>query len=91
MLGRMKDLLKPGRPLNEYLKKDGTLKIHCFTCIHRIHIGDATWGNWLCRGGNKWHRICNPRSKEENIFDYKIWEPRVDVNNSFIKEEEFIT
>jgi hypothetical protein len=92
----MKDLYKPGRPINEYLKTDGTLKVECFTCIHRwsIHLNEGILGGFLCQDGIKKHSICNPRygikvdDKSIFVYDYLLWEPRVDAN-TFIDEKEF--
>jgi hypothetical protein len=91
----MKDLLKTGRPLNEYLTEDGTLKRYCLTCIHRHSIKESMLGGWLCSGGTKMYNKCCPshHGKEyQNAFkkepDYILWEPRVDTN-AFLAEEEF--
>ena len=85
----MKDLHKPGRPIGEYLKPDGTLKIECFTCIHRWNVNKGTLGDYLCQGGNKKHKVCNPKYNPPSYeYDYLLWEPRVDVN-AFIDEKEF--
>ena len=89
----MKDLHKPGRPISEYLKADGTLKVECFTCIYRWNVSEGILGDFLCQGGKDKHTICNPRYCLPNAtkpyrYDYLLWEPRVDVN-SFIDEKEF--
>ena len=87
----MKDLLKPGRPLWEYLNEDGTLQKYCLTCIHRYSQKEMHWGGWLCSGGSKKHKICCPSHHHDNPKkdpDYLFWEPRVEVN-AFLQEEDF--
>ena len=90
---KKKDLFKPGRPVHEYLNKDGTLKKHCFTCIHRYSIKESKLGGWLCRGGAKKHDECNPNfnkacetNDNENMYHWLLWEPRVE---GMIKEDDF--
>ena len=85
----LKDLYKPGRPIDEYLKPDGTLKIHCFTCIHRWNVREGILGDFLCKGGKKKHTACNPKYGLCYFeYDFLLWEPRVDIN-SFINEDDF--
>lgn len=83
----MKDLLKPGRPLDEYLDDNGDLKRHCLTCIHRDSLSQdpVCWGGLLCSEGVNGYNRCNPDAKPERLN----WEPRVDVNRYFLQEEEF--
>lgn len=86
----MKDLFKPGRPINEYLNPDGSLKIDCLTCKHRNHIPNGKLGGWLCSGQDEMHKKCNPKYHEsyDNKFEYILWEAR--VNNGMFQENEFI-
>ena len=81
----MKDLLKPGRPIEEYLNKDGTLRKYCLTCLHRHSITeDFTWSDYLCIGGQKGWNNCTEKGTNKG---YIFWEPRVDVNNHFTEED----
>ena len=91
---KKKDLFKPGRPINEYLNKDGTLIKHCITCIHRYNMNESPLGGWLCRGGEKKHMECHPNFNKacetndtENMHQWLLWEPR--VNEGLIDEDEF--
>jgi len=79
----MKELLKPGRILTEYLEEDGTLKKTCLTCINRVSK-NTPWGDYLCAGGRELWNECVDMKKKIR----KFWEPRVDPSNSFIKEED---
>jgi len=80
----MKDLLKPGRDLKEYLNEDGTLQRHCLTCIHRNTSKEFIWGGWLC-SSDSLRDLCNPTGCQTQHF---YWEPRVDIN-TFLSEEDF--
>jgi len=88
-----KDLFKNGRPINEYLNSDGSMKVHCFTCLHRYSISEAPLGDFLCSGGYDKHMKCNPNyeknlGKSNDLFSYIFWKPR--VSNNFLDDEEFL-
>jgi len=77
----MKDLFKPGRPIDEYLNDDGTLKRNCLTCINRHSIG-GLWGGYLCKDDQQGWNNCTDRGTN---IEHKNWEARVD---GLIKEED---
>ena len=83
----MKDLLKPGRPLDEYIDEKGDLRRHCLTCINRKSFEvDSSWGGLLCSEGVNGYFKCNPDIHNPERLN---WEPRVDVSRYFLQEEEF--
>ena len=83
----MKDLLKPGRKINEYVNKDGSPKICCISCAHRPSIKDIKWGGYIC-GDEKRHDKCNPRFNKGFEFDHLLWKPRVKYD-TFITDKDF--
>lgn len=82
----MKDLLKHGRPLDEYIDERGDLRRHCLTCINRKVVSDSPIGEFLCSEGAKGYFECNP---DIHNPEHLNWEPRVDVSRYFLQEEEF--
>jgi len=83
---KLKDLYKPGRKYEEYVK-NGKPNINCVSCGHRLSIKDCVIGCYIC-GDNDRYNKCNP-----NGLDYLLWTPRVDYIKArigiFVNKDEF--